>query len=115
MSHASRLQRGASGERKTTEALARLHFARSLNHSHCFTAEGWGASLTPLGLRSFKEIMKSKRQKQEEAIDRKTKNLRFYFDLLGKEKDEEEIRYLRIKINNIQQDIYNSNLKLKKF
>lgn len=49
---ASRLQRGASGERKTTEALARLHSARSFNHSHCFTAEGWGSLLTPLGLRS---------------------------------------------------------------
>lgn len=52
---ASRLQRGASGERKTTEALARLHSARSFNHSHCFTAEGWGSSLTPLGLRSFND------------------------------------------------------------
>lgn len=49
---ASRFQCGASGERKTTEALARLHSARSFNHSHCFTAEGWGSSLTPLGLRS---------------------------------------------------------------
>ena len=53
---ASRIQRGASGERKTTEALARLHSARSFNHSHCFTAEGWGSSLTPLGLRSFKDV-----------------------------------------------------------
>ena len=49
---ASRLQRGASGERKTTEALARLHSARSFNHSHCFTAEGWGSSIAPLGLLS---------------------------------------------------------------
>lgn len=54
---ASRLQRGASGERKTTEALARLHSARSFNHSHCFTAEGWGSSLTPLGLRSFLDVL----------------------------------------------------------
>lgn len=55
---ASRIQRGASGERKTTEALARLHSARSFNHSHCFTAEGWGSSLTPLGLRSFIEMIR---------------------------------------------------------
>lgn len=53
---ASRFQRGASGERKTTEALARLHSARSFNHSHCFTAEGWGSSLAPTGLRSFEGI-----------------------------------------------------------
>lgn len=52
---APRLQRGASGERKTTEALARLHSARSFNHSHCFTAEGWGSSLAPTGRSSFTE------------------------------------------------------------
>ena len=60
---ASRIQRGASGERKTTEALARLHSARSFNHSHCFTAEGWGSSLTPLGLRSFGALFVSEPQR----------------------------------------------------
>lgn len=49
---ASRSDAAQTGERKTTEALARLHSARSFNHSHCFTAEGWGSLLTPLGLRS---------------------------------------------------------------
>lgn len=53
---ASRSDAAQTGERKTTEALARLHSARSFNHSHCFTAEGWGSSLTPLGLRSSIEI-----------------------------------------------------------
>lgn len=75
---ASRLQRGASGERKTTEALARLHSARSFNHSHCFTAEGWGSSLTPLGLRSSLVLFFEKGKK---VLDKK--RISFYDVFIG--------------------------------
>ena len=51
--HPANRKTGQRGGRKTQEALARLHSARSLNRSQGFTAEGGGSSLAPLGRRSF--------------------------------------------------------------
>lgn len=45
------------GGRKTPEALARLHSARSLNRSQGFTAGCRGSSLAPTGRRSFNEVL----------------------------------------------------------
>ena len=53
--HPANRKTGQRGGRKTQEALARLHSARSLNRSQGFTAEGGGSSLAPLGRRSFSE------------------------------------------------------------
>lgn len=53
--HPANRKTGQRGGRKTQEALARLHSARSLNRSQGFTAEGGGSSLAPLGRRSFME------------------------------------------------------------
>ena len=53
--HPANRKTGQRGGRKTQEALARLHSARSLNRSQGFTAEGGGSSLAPLGRRSFTE------------------------------------------------------------
>ena len=53
--HPANRKTGQRGGRKTQEALARLHSARSLNRSQGFTAEGGGSSLAPLGRRSFEK------------------------------------------------------------
>ena len=51
--HSAYRETGQRGGRKTQEALARLHSARSLNRSQGFTAGCRGSSLAPLGRRSF--------------------------------------------------------------
>ena len=61
--HPANRKTGQRGGRKTQEALARLHSARSLNRSQGFTAEGGGSSLTSLGWRSFNEHRSDKQAK----------------------------------------------------
>jgi len=55
------------GGRKTPEALARLHSARSLNRSQGFTAGCRGSSLAPTGRRSFTEEKHAREMERQEA------------------------------------------------